>query len=335
MARRGLAWTGAGGAGTGLMYFVVQEAKLNWPAGALPALGVIAFVLITHSITSFAVQSLPQRFIEWGRKHRMDSMAIIVAGGMVIGGTLAGIAWAFVLRSAAKAAADARPVLRLAPNLEVNDEHRNFTLSIWNDGDALSVADASITRLHGGEQPHGGEVPIPLGFIGKAHLSPRERARIVIAYVDRAGVVLRFGPGYLRPRDAKIHNARGDIIGASFCVRVNFVNPKSLESQSEERAFQLIPDDTNPLFYRAESADMSCSDNPRLTLYFERLRSIRRIVSACHEDAANRVFTIIPRIPCPTPSADEIALYADAAREIRALGWHVEGWPVFTTGHDA
>ncbi len=171
-------------------------------------------------------------------------------GGLI--GAVVGVALAHVaIRHSEKQGAQtvAGPKLRIAPNLEDNDETRVFTLSVWNDGQGLAISDASVTKLSGGTQTHEKEVPIQLGFIGKAHLSASERGRIAVVFVDRDADVLKVGRRHL-----KIHNAKGDIIGASSCVRVNFLGTLL----SEERAFQLIPDDTKPLLYRAEPMESPC-----------------------------------------------------------------------------
>lgn len=193
------------------------------------------------------------RVILMRRRRPVILLVLFVTLGAVSGGLLGYVLWAFAGRAPAPTSpAPSGPKLRLATNLEANDERRIFTLSVWNDGDELAIAEASVTTLVGGQQTHEEEVPIRLGFIGKAHLSAGERGRIVVVAVDREGGVLKVGPGGYR--HLAIRDAKGSIIGASFCVRADFLGTV----QSEELAFRLIPDETRPLLYRAELAPAKC-----------------------------------------------------------------------------
>lgn len=216
----------------------------NWTTEQLGFWGGFAVTSVTLAIAGLVlVTSGPFVDLLGPRlRERKGRVVMYVIGGLI--GAVVGVALAHVaIRQTV-----AGPKLRIAPNLEDNDESRVFTLSVWNDGQGLAISDASVTKLSGGTQTHEKEVPIQLGFIGKAHLSASERGRIAVVFVDRDADVLKVGRRHL-----KIHNAKGDIIGVSFCVRVNF-----LGTQSEERAFQLIPDDTKPLLYRAEPMGSPC-----------------------------------------------------------------------------
>jgi len=143
------------------------------------------------------------------------------------------------------------PALRVASALEPDNEHRVFRLSVWNEGGGLGIAEASLAWLKGGEQTHDAIMPLKLGVI---HLSRREQGKMGIVLVDQKADVLMVGnSSYLR--HLKIHSAKGDIIPASFCVRVIFLGTDVFH----ERTFRLIPDKNASLLYRAELVAPSCS----------------------------------------------------------------------------
>jgi len=153
-----------------------------------------------------------------------------------------------------KSTAKPVPALKIGESLDLEKEEKVFRLAIANEGDPITV-DMTIVWLKGGEQVHDQFMPMKLGTVFVSRKDAPVMMRVIFIDKEARPPILWVNPG--RPRHMAIYSSseKGEVIPASFCVRISAIGADA----SEERAFELVPDRTQAVLYRPKFLGRSCS----------------------------------------------------------------------------